>query len=101
MATGYTRESFYWLCFRVLEKNAADLGKFDKVQSVMDRRLKTRVSVTAKLVGCSRAAMVSTYHSGRTTVKPLVEAEASMPQQRILTSEAFPLGEAKKAATCG
>lgn len=61
MAAGDTGESFYWLCVRVLEKNAADLGKFDKVQSLMDRRLKTRVSVTAKLVGCLRAAIVSTY----------------------------------------
>lgn len=40
---------------------AADLSDFDKGQIVMARRLGTSISETARLVGCSRAVVVSTY----------------------------------------
>ncbi|XP_062292370.1 uncharacterized protein LOC133996801 [Scomber scombrus] len=38
-----------------------DLGKFDKGQIVMARRLGQRISKTAALVGCSRSAVVTIY----------------------------------------
>ena len=40
---------------------AADLSDFNKGQIVMARRLGTSISETARLVGCSRAVVVSTY----------------------------------------
>ncbi|GFW75448.1 transposable element Tc1 transposase [Trichonephila clavipes] len=41
--------------------NVADLSDFDRGQIVMARRLGTSISETARLVGCSRSTVVSTY----------------------------------------
>ncbi|GFV93826.1 uncharacterized protein TNCV_367251 [Trichonephila clavipes] len=41
--------------------NAANLSDFDRGQIVMARRLGTSISETARLVGCSRSTVVSTY----------------------------------------
>ncbi|GBM45215.1 hypothetical protein AVEN_63827-1 [Araneus ventricosus] len=40
---------------------AADLSEFDRGQIVMARRLGTIITVTARLVGCSRSAVVSIH----------------------------------------
>ncbi|GBL74836.1 hypothetical protein AVEN_243685-1 [Araneus ventricosus] len=40
---------------------AADLSEFDRGQIVMARRLGTSVTETARLVGCSRSAVVSIH----------------------------------------
>ncbi|GBN64282.1 hypothetical protein AVEN_1154-1 [Araneus ventricosus] len=40
---------------------AADLSKFDRGQIVMVRRLGTSITETARLVGCSRFAVVSIH----------------------------------------
>ncbi|GFT02692.1 transposable element Tcb1 transposase [Trichonephila clavipes] len=40
---------------------AADLSDFDRGQIVMARRLGTSISETARLLGCSRSTVVSTY----------------------------------------
>lgn len=40
---------------------AADLSDFDRGQIVMARRLGTSITETARLVGCSRSTVVSTY----------------------------------------
>ena len=47
-----------------------DLRDFDKGQIVMARRLGQSISETARLVGCSRSAVVSTYRSGPRRDKP-------------------------------
>ena len=48
-----------------------DLSEFDKGQIVMARQLGQSISETARLVGCSRSAVVSTYRQwseeGQTT----------------------------------
>lgn len=59
-AAGESKESFLHLLLRVMGK-AADLSEFDRGQIVMARRLGTSISETARLVGCSRPAVVSTY----------------------------------------
>ncbi|GFX94669.1 transposable element Tcb1 transposase [Trichonephila clavipes] len=41
--------------------NAADLSTFDRGQIVMARSLETSIYETARLVGCSRSTVVSTY----------------------------------------
>ncbi|GFT41471.1 transposable element Tcb1 transposase [Trichonephila clavipes] len=41
--------------------NAADLSDFDRGQIAMARKLGTSISVTVRLVGCSRSTVVSTY----------------------------------------
>ncbi|GBN39253.1 hypothetical protein AVEN_260097-1 [Araneus ventricosus] len=40
---------------------AADLIKFDRGQNLMARRLGTSITETARLVGCSRSAVVSIH----------------------------------------
>nr|GBO26023.1 hypothetical protein AVEN_241945-1 [Araneus ventricosus] len=40
---------------------AADLSEFDRGQIVMARRLGTSITKTARLVGCSRSAVVSIH----------------------------------------
>ncbi|GBL81473.1 hypothetical protein AVEN_143739-1 [Araneus ventricosus] len=40
---------------------AADLSKFDRGQIVMARRLGTSITETARLVGCSRSAVISIH----------------------------------------
>ncbi|GFX51770.1 uncharacterized protein TNCV_5014721 [Trichonephila clavipes] len=40
---------------------AVDLSNFDRGQIVMARRLGTSISETARVVGCSRSTVVSTY----------------------------------------
>ncbi|GBO16067.1 hypothetical protein AVEN_62840-1 [Araneus ventricosus] len=40
---------------------AADLSEFDRGQIVMARRLGTSITETARLVGCSRSAVVSIH----------------------------------------
>ncbi|GFU47177.1 transposable element Tcb1 transposase [Trichonephila clavipes] len=40
---------------------AVDLSDFDRGHIVMVRRLETSISETARLVGCSRSTVVSTY----------------------------------------
>ncbi|GFS65721.1 transposable element Tcb1 transposase [Trichonephila clavipes] len=43
---------------------AADLSDFDRGQIVMVRRLGASISETARVVGCSRSIVVSTYAKG-------------------------------------
>ncbi|GBO46692.1 hypothetical protein AVEN_112772-1 [Araneus ventricosus] len=43
---------------------AADLSEFDRWQIVMARRLGTSITETARLVGCSRSAVVSIHAKG-------------------------------------
>ncbi|GBM77104.1 hypothetical protein AVEN_77623-1 [Araneus ventricosus] len=40
---------------------AAELSKFDRGQIVMDQRLGTSTTETARLIGCSRSAVVSIH----------------------------------------
>ncbi|GBL92539.1 hypothetical protein AVEN_123733-1 [Araneus ventricosus] len=40
---------------------AADLSEFDRGQIVMTRRFGTSITETARLVGCSRSAVVSIH----------------------------------------
>ncbi|GBN42356.1 hypothetical protein AVEN_32018-1 [Araneus ventricosus] len=40
---------------------AADLSEFDRGQIVMARKLGTSIAETARLVGCSRSAVVSIH----------------------------------------
>ncbi|XP_015916680.2 uncharacterized protein [Parasteatoda tepidariorum] len=40
---------------------AADISDFDRGQIVMTRRLRTSISETARLLGCSRSTVVSNY----------------------------------------
>ncbi|GBM91025.1 hypothetical protein AVEN_198494-1 [Araneus ventricosus] len=40
---------------------AADLSEFDRGQIVMARRLETSITLIARLIGCSRSAVVSTH----------------------------------------
>ncbi|GBM88008.1 hypothetical protein AVEN_185941-1 [Araneus ventricosus] len=40
---------------------AADLSEFDRGQIVMARRLETSITETARLVGCSRSAIVNIH----------------------------------------
>ncbi|GFT41184.1 transposable element Tcb1 transposase [Trichonephila clavipes] len=40
---------------------AADLSNFDRGQIVMARSLGTSISETARVIGCSRSTVVSTY----------------------------------------
>ncbi|GBL99621.1 hypothetical protein AVEN_68875-1 [Araneus ventricosus] len=79
---------------------AVDLSEFDRGQIVMARRLGTSITETARLVGCSRSAVVSIHakwiNDGDTSSirqdvgRPLVIKEK-------LTSETVPLGKAKSA----
>ncbi|GFT35898.1 HTH_Tnp_Tc3_2 domain-containing protein [Trichonephila clavipes] len=53
-------ESFFHLFLCVIGK-AANLSDFDRGQIVMARRLGTNISEIARLVGCSRSTVFSTY----------------------------------------
>ncbi|GFU35880.1 transposable element Tcb1 transposase [Trichonephila clavipes] len=53
-------ESLFHLLLCVMG-NAVDLSDFDRGHIVMARRLETSISETARLVGCSRSTVVSTY----------------------------------------
>ncbi|XP_042903926.1 uncharacterized protein [Parasteatoda tepidariorum] len=67
---GVFEKSFFHLFLCVMGK-AADLSDFDRGQIVMARILGTSISETARLVGCSRSTVVSTY------AKWMIDSETS------------------------
>ncbi|XP_055944391.1 uncharacterized protein LOC129975354 [Argiope bruennichi] len=54
-----------WMTWKARDQvevgKAADLSDFDRGQIVIARRLGTSISETARLVGCARSTVVSTY----------------------------------------
>ena len=55
-----SEEQFVCLLLCVMGK-AEDLSDFDRDQTVISRKLGTGISETARLVGCSRSAIVSIH----------------------------------------
>ncbi len=102
-ATGESEESFFHLLLCVMGK-AADLRDFDRGQIVMARRLGTSISEIARLVGCSRPTVVSTYakwmNDGETSSR---RHGVGRPHafQRKRSSETVSHGEAKPEPDSG
>ncbi|ROL53433.1 Butyrophilin-like protein 2 [Anabarilius grahami] len=81
---------------------AADLSELDKGQIVMAWHPRTSISETVCLVGCSHAAVVSTYR--RTIVQPCVVHSSLMPEGSgdccaLFTATAGPQCNKSSAAT--
>ncbi|GBM97546.1 hypothetical protein AVEN_246225-1 [Araneus ventricosus] len=82
---------------------AADLSEFDRGQIVMARRLGTSINETARLVGCSRSAIVSIH------AKWINDGDTSNRRQgvgltRVIKEngrQTVPLGKAKSAPDSG
>ncbi|GBM92854.1 hypothetical protein AVEN_246781-1 [Araneus ventricosus] len=84
-------------------EKAADLSELDRGQIVMARRLETSITETARLVGCSRSAVVC-FHAKWIYDGDTRSRRQGVGRPRVIkkrTSETVPLDKAKSAADSG